>query len=431
MSAPGSATAREDEDARTPTATAPRVVITGMGVVSAIGIGLEQFADGLRSGRRAVLPITAFSTEGFNHHNGCEVTGFDPARWIRRVPLVELSKAARFSVAAARMAVLDAGLADEQLRRQRALVAVGTTDGGSDDLEGLVAVGLEQGFGAFPATVARRYPAAQLSNGIVAEFGLTDVEAVTVPTACASGNYAIGYGLDALRCGDVDIALAGGADAMCRRTFAAFCRLGTIAPDACRPFDVDRQGLLPGEGAAILVLETLESALARGARIHAEILGYGLTCDATHPTAPDRDGITRTIRAAHRDAGTAAEHIDYVSAHGTGTMANDVTEVAALRQAFGDVPLPPVVGLKSMLGHAMGAASAIATAACALSMTHGFIPPTVNHENTDPDCAVDCVPNHARPANPAVVQNNGLAFNGNNAVLILGRYPRPVAEPAR
>ncbi|MEU6221330.1 beta-ketoacyl-[acyl-carrier-protein] synthase family protein [Streptomyces sp. NPDC047022] len=399
-----------------------RVVVTGLGVVTSIGIGIETFTSGLREGRSGVRPITAFDTAAFAHRNACEVVDFDPARWITRVPVEELGRAGQFSVAAARMAVEDAGLTDDQLQQYRAMVTVGTTDGESRDLDGLAALNVSDGPASYPQSVARRYPASRLSTSIVRELALEDVEAVTIPTACAAGNYAIGYGFDALRSGDVDIALCGGADAVCRKTFLAFYRLGTIAPEACQPFDVNRQGLLTGEGAAVLVLESLESALARGARIYAEVLGYGLACDAHHPVAPDRDSIARTIDAAHRDAGVTPEQIDFISAHGTGTKANDITEVAAIRQVFGDRELPPTVSFKSMLGHSMGAASAIAAAACAVALTDGFMPPTINHEEMDPECAVDCVPNQARPADLEIVQNNALAFGGNNAVLILGKY---------
>jgi 3-oxoacyl-[acyl-carrier-protein] synthase II len=209
---------------------------------------------------------------------------------------------------------------------------------------------------------------------------------------------------------------------VCRKTFAGFYRLGTIAPERCQPFDRDRRGILTGEGAAILVMETLASATARGARIYAEVLGYGLNCDAHHPVAPDRDSLARCIELAHHNAGVRPDQIDFISAHGTGTKANDVTEVGAIRQVF-DVP-PPTISIKGMLGHTMGAASAMASAACALAINEGFIPPTINHGETDPDCGpdLDCVPNHARVAELNVVQNNALAFAGNNAVLILGRH---------
>ncbi|HEX5741031.1 MAG TPA: beta-ketoacyl synthase N-terminal-like domain-containing protein, partial [Pilimelia sp.] len=242
-------------------------------------------------------------------------------------------------------------------------------------------------------------------------------------TACAAGNYAIGYGYDAVRAGEVDIALCGGADAVGRKSFASFYRLGAMAPEVCQPFDRDRRGMLMGEGAGMLVLESADAAAARGARIYAEVLGYGLNCDAGHAVAPDGVSFARCMALAHRNAGVRPEDIDLISAHGTGTKVNDTTEVGAIRRAFPEPP--PTVSIKGMLGHTMGAASALGAAACALAITDGFIPPTINHRTTDPECAIDCVPNEARPADLRVVQNNALAFGGNNAVLILGRYGRP------
>ncbi|MFI9644792.1 beta-ketoacyl-[acyl-carrier-protein] synthase family protein [Streptomyces sp. NPDC052040] len=397
-----------------------QVVITGLGLVTSIGLGVEEFLAGLRAGRSGAKPITAFDTAGFAHSNGCEVAGFDPAEWIRTFTPEELGRAAQFSVAAATMAVDDAGLSPEELRGRRTMVSVGTTDAESRDLDLLVGEQLDKGPEHLTPGVVRRAHAGRLSSSIVRELGLTDVEALTIPTACAAGNYAIGSGYDAIRAGDVDVALCGGADAVCRKTFAGFYRLGTIAPEMCQPFDRDRKGILTGEGAGILMMESLESARARGARIYAEVLGYGLTCDAHHPVAPDRDSLARCMALAHRNAGISAGDVGFISAHGTGTKANDVTEAGAIRQVF-DTP-PPTVSIKSMVGHSMGAASALGSAACALAIAEGFIPPTINHRETDPDCGLDCVPNEARAAELSVVQNNALAFAGNNAVLILGRY---------
>ncbi|MFE2187795.1 beta-ketoacyl-[acyl-carrier-protein] synthase family protein, partial [Streptomyces sp. NPDC059455] len=270
-------------------------------------------------------------------------------------------------------------------------------------------------------TMARGGRAARLSAAVAHELGLTDVEAVTIPTACAAGNYAIGYGFDAVRTGEVDFALCGGADAMCRKTFAGFYRLGTIAPELCQPFDVDRKGILTGEGAGVLVLESLESALARGARIYAEVLGYGLNCDAYHQVAPNQSSVARCMALALENAGVKPGEVDLVSAHGTGTKANDITEARAIREVYGAAP-PRTISIKSMLGHTMGAASALAAIACSLAIVHRFIPPTINHTVTDPECEVDCVPNQAVEADLRIVQNNGLAFGGNNAVVILGKY---------
>jgi 3-oxoacyl-[acyl-carrier-protein] synthase II len=397
-----------------------RVVITGLGAVTSIGVGVEEFSSGLRAGRSGAKPITAFDTAGFEHSNGCEVVGFDPAEWLDRLDPDELGRASQFTVAAAKMAVEDSGMSRAELADRAVLVSVGTNDGECRDLDTLTGMQLDHGPEHLDPRIARRSNAGLLSLSVARELALSDVEAVTIPTACAAGNYAIGNGFDAIRAGDVDVALCGGADAVCRKTFSGFYRFGTIAPEMCQPFDRDRKGLLTGEGGGILQMESLESARERGARIYAEVLGYGLNCDAHHPVAPDQDSLARCIRLAHRNAGIKPADVDLISAHGTGTPTNDVTEAGAIWQVF-EQP-PPTISIKGMIGHSMGAASALAAAACALAISEGFIPPTVNHRETDPECGLDCVPNHAREAELNVVQNNALAFAGNNAVLILGRH---------
>jgi 3-oxoacyl-[acyl-carrier-protein] synthase II len=400
-----------------------RVVVTGVGVVSSLGIGADAFLEGLREGRSGARPISVFDTEGFAHSIGCEVVGFDPDIWIKELSVDDLGRASQFSVAATRMAIQDSDLDLAELREKSGLIAIGTTDGESYDLDHLVETEVRSGPEDLDPVVARRVPAGRLAAAVGQELGLFDIEAITIPTACAAGNYAIGYGFDAVRTGEVDFALCGGADAMCRKTFAGFYRVGTIAPEVCQPFDVDRKGILTGEGAGILVLESLESALARGAQIYAEVLGYGLNCDAYHPVAPNEDSVASAMKLALDNAGVKPEEVDLVSAHGTGTKANDVTEAHAIRQVYGAKP-PRTVSIKSMLGHSMGAASALAAIACSLAIVNRFIPPTINHVEMDPECDLDCVPNHAVEADLRIVQNNGLAFGGNNAVVILGRLDR-------
>lgn len=398
-----------------------RVVLTGLGVVSSIGLGAKEFLQGLREGRSGARPITVFDTEGFAYANGCEIKDFDPRDWIRTLETEQLGRAAQFSTAASRMALEDSGLDLAWLRERRGLISIGTTDGESYDLDQMVESELADGPGMFEPASALRVPAGRLSVSVAQELGLTNVEALTIPTACSAGNYAIGYGFDVVSSGEADFAFCGGADAMCRKTFTGFYRLGTIAPDRCQPFDVDRKGILTGEGAGVLVLERLESALERDATIYAEVLGYGLNCDAHHQVAPDRDSVAGVMRLALDNAGVAPHEVDLISAHGTGTKANDITEAGAIRQVFGDAP-PRTVSMKSMLGHSMGAASALGAIGCALAIANRFIPPTINHVTTDPECAVDCVPNEAVEADLRVVQNNGLAFGGNNAAVLLGRY---------
>jgi 3-oxoacyl-[acyl-carrier-protein] synthase II len=386
-----------------------------------MGRGIDTFLDGLRTGRNCARPISAFDTTGFSHANGCEVPD-DAAPGPQADPA--LGRSAAFAVDAAGLALADAGLVPEDLAEYPCAVAVGTTDGESRDLDDLVAQQVAAGdAAAMSAVIAARVQPLRLSAAVARAFGLERAEVLTLQTACAAGNYAIGYGFDAIRTGEVDVALTGGADALCRKTFTGFYRLGTIAPDVCRPFDRYREGILTGEGGAILVLESLDAALARGARIYAEVLGYGLTCDATHPVAPDAGGVARCITVALERSDLKPQDVDLVSAHGTGTKANDVTESTALKTVYGE-DVPKTISIKSMIGHAMGAASALGAAASALALRHQFIPPTINHRETDPACAVDCVPNQSVEAELSVVQNHGLAFGGNNSVLLLGR-----AEP--
>ncbi|MEU5032401.1 beta-ketoacyl-[acyl-carrier-protein] synthase family protein [Streptomyces milbemycinicus] len=400
-----------------------RVLLTGAGVLSSVANGVTEYKDALRAGRVGTAPITLFDTAGFQYARGHQVSDINLTDYIHRVPLTDLGRASQFSVAAARMAVTDAELAEEDLRSKRGLIAIGTTDGEGHDLDHLAETVLRHGPDRMEPEIARRAPALSLSMAVAKEFRLSDVEVSTIPTACSAGNYALGSGFDAVRSGEVDYALVGGTDGLCRKNFAGFYRLGLISPDECRPFDADREGLLTGEGAGVMVLESEESALARGAHVYAEILGYGLNCDAHHPTAPEEDSVARCIRLALDDAGLKPEDVDLISAHGTGTKTNDLTETRAIQQVYGATP-PPMVGIKSMIGHTMGAASALGAIAGALAITHGFIPPTANHRRPDPECPIDCVPNQSLDAEVRIVQNNGLAFGGNNAVVMLGKYAK-------
>jgi 3-oxoacyl-[acyl-carrier-protein] synthase II len=243
-----------------------------------------------------------------------------------------------------------------------------------------------------------------------------------IPAACAAGNYAIAHAADVLAAGRADLMLAGGADCFSRITYTGFARLGAIAPERCQPFDRNRKGMIPGEGAGVLVLEPLERALARGARVYAEVAGYGLSCDAHHMTAahPEGDGAARAMERALADAGLTPAEVDYISAHGTGTPTNDRLESLAVQRVFGEAaPRIPMSSIKSMIGHTMGAASAIEAAVCALTIATGRIPPTMNLE--EPEGDFDFVPNAAREQPVDVAMNNAYAFGGNNASVIFRR----------
>lgn len=396
-----------------------RVVITGLGVVSSIGMGAGSFADALRHGRSGFRSIQTFDSTGFPVAIAGEVPDFDAARWLRRIDAAELGRASRFAAVAARMAVADAG-ADERLLADGCCgVSVGTTDGESQVIDLLMSEWVTKGPRQLSAAWVPKVSASHLGVAVARELDLHG-EVTTISNACAAGNYAIGHAFDLISSGEADCMVCGGTDSVCRKNYAGFFKLGAITPTVVRPFDLNRQGILTGEGSGMLFLETLESAQQRGAHIYAEVLGYGLTSDANQMVVPDPSSIARCIRLAHAHAGITPDQVDYVCAHGTGTKVNDVAETAALRAAFGD-RLPPTSSIKSMIGHTMGAASALGAIACALAITQEFLPPTINFETPDPECVIDCIPNQAREARPNVVENHGFAFGGHNAIVILGR----------
>ena len=398
-----------------------RVVVTGLGAVTSVGFGVNEFAAALRRGASGVSKITVFDTTGFTSDLGCEVRNFAPGTWILNLDPATLGRSSQFSVAAARMALDDAGLTDHDLAGVWCGVSVGTTDGESQPIDRLNDTWVTHGPARLDPAVLKQVPSHRLATSVARELDVHG-EAVTIPAACAAGNYAIGHAFDLIREGEADFMLCGGADSMCRKTFAGFFRLGTIAPRMCQPFDKNRQGLLTGEGAGMLFLERLDHAVARAAHIYAEILGYGLNCDAHHMVAPNRESIAACMRLAHANAGISPSDVDYVSAHGTGTRANDVTEAAAIRDVFGGPP--PTSSIKSNIGHTMGAASALSAVACSIALDRGFIPPTINSIEPDPECGLDCVPNVARDAPLHVVQNNAFAFGGNNSIVVFSGDPR-------
>lgn len=396
-----------------------RVVITGVGPISSIGTGAESFHAGLAAGRSGVSPIASFDSTGFPHVMAGEVHDFEPARHVRHLDPARWGRTSLFSAAAARLAVQDSGIDDELLHTGRAGSCMGTTGGESQVLEQLTGESVDGGFEAVDGTRFAQVPAARLAAAVNEELGMLG-EAFTLSTACSASNYAVGHAYDAIRSGESDYMIAGGADSVGRWSHAGFFRLGAVAESQCRPFDRDRTGIITGEGGAAVFLESLDSAAARGARVYAEVLGYGLNCDANHMTAPDKDSIKHCMRLAHENAGVTPRDVDYISAHGTGTPANDLTEGSAICEVFEGSP-PPTSSIKSMLGHTMGAASAFSVIATVLAIHRSFLPPTINFENLDPRIeGLDPVPNEARDATVDIAQVNGFAFGGNNAITIFG-----------
>lgn len=396
----------------------PRVVITGLGPVSSVGVGVAAFAQAIREGRSGIAPITSFDTTGFPHVCAGEVRGFQPEAILRRLDARRWGRSTLFAAAAARLAVDDADVAGA-VESDRLAVAMGTTCGESQVIEAITRQVLDGGFASASPELVRQSPASRLSAGVSEELGATG-ESLTISTACAASNYAIGYAYDRLVHGDADVMVAGGADSVCRWVHAGFFRLGTLAKDSCAPFDRNRTGILTAEGGAAVVLERLEHARARRARVYAEILGYGLNCDADHMVAPNASSVAACIRLAHRNAGVGPAGVDYICAHGTGTPANDLAEFTAVREVFGDEP-PPMSSIKSMLGHTMGAASGFGAIASVLAIEQGFLPPTIGWSTPDPAMpGLVLVAASARSADVEVVQNHGFAFGGNNAIVMLG-----------
>lgn len=397
-----------------------RVVITGLGPISSIGTGAEAFGQAVRAGRSGISPISSFDSSGFPHYMAGEVGDFSPKDILRRLAIADWGRTSLFAAAAARLAVEDAGMDADELSRSRAGSSIGTTSGESPALEQLTAEWVDRGMPEMAPELVAQAGASRLANAVNQELGLTG-EAVTLCTACSASNYALGYAYDQIHTGDADFMLAGGADSVCRWAHAGFYRLGALTKEVCSPFDKDRSGILTGEGGAALFLESWESATDRGAHVYAELLGYGLNCDANHMVAPDPVSLADCMRGAHRNAGIAAEDVDYICAHGTGTPANDAMEARAVIEVFGEQP-PPMSSIKSMLGHTMGAASGFGAIASALAIDEGFLPPTINYRTPDPEiAAIDPVPNESRASRPRIVQNNGFAFGGNNAITILGQ----------
>lgn len=398
-----------------------RVVVTGLGTVSSIGIGADAFTSSLRAGRVGTAPIESFDTTGFPHVVAGEVKNFDAASVLTRLREEQWGRSSLLGAAAARLAAGDAGITDRELAPMRAGAIMGTTGGESVVAQRLAWQWVDRGLPNLDPDLIRQLPAGQIANAVSTELGLSG-DTLTVPTACSASNFALGYAYDLVRTGEADLMIAGGADAVNRNTHAGFYRLGALTEEVCRPFDAHRSGILTGEGGVALLLEPLDRARTRGARIYAEVLGYGMNCDARHMVQPDAGGIATCMRSAHRAAGVWPWQVDYICAHGTGTPTNDATEIAAIREVFG-ADLPPVSSIKSMIGHTMGAASGFGAVACCKAIQEGFLPPTATLEKPDETFGpgLDFVPGKGRPADVAIAQNHGFAFGGNNVIVLFGR----------
>ena len=406
-----------------PGTLAQPIVVTGLGVITCIGSGRQSFWERLIAGHCGISAVTAFDTSGFPVHHGAEVRDFDPSEYVFRTHPRDIGRASQFAIAASRLALHDAGISADQIDPESSGVVVGTTSGEPRVIEQFDDHFLGGTHKAAGREFIFRYPCNVLAANVARELGFAG-EVLTIPTACAAGNHAIAYAFDALRFGRAQLMLAGGADSFSRITYAGFARLGAISPELCQPFDLNRKGMIPGEGAGFLVLETIEHARERRAPVYAEIKGYGLTCDAHHMTAADPlgRGAARAMEVAIESAMLGSADIDYICAHGTGTPTNDRLETIAIKRVFGERShRVPVSSIKSMLGHAMGAASAIEAIACVLAINGSCIPPTINLHTPDPECDLDFVPLVARKCRVDVALNNAYAFGGNNSSVVFAR----------
>ena len=397
-----------------------RVVVTGVGVISALGNDRHSFAEALREGETGIGPLEGIDPDRLRFRNVGQVRGYEPSEHFDRRGLLTLARFGQFSVVTAREAVEDSGIdfSDEALALKTGAIT-GCGAGGLSTMDQFYIDFYCEGKDRFPPTVVpRAMPNAGASN-ISMEFGLGG-PTFTTSTACSSSNHAIGQAFHLIRSGVLDAALTGGAETTIElgnlRTWDC---MRVVSTDTCRPFSKDRSGMILGEGAATIVLEEYEHAKARGADIYCELVGFGMSADAGHITKPSVAGASRAIESALSDSGLDKSEIEYVNAHGTGTGANDPMETEAIRTVFGEhADNLAVSSTKSLHGHALGASGALEAAATAVAFKEGFIPPTANYNEPDPECDLDYVPNESRNTEIHAAVSNSFAFGGLNAVLV-------------
>ncbi len=408
-----------------------RVVITGLGIVSPVGTGLEKFWSSLTTGISGVGPVTRFDPAQFGTKIAGEVKDFEPTRYIGKKEARRMDRFTQFAVAATEMALQDAALDLEVENRDRIGVILGSGVGGIETLEEQTRVLAEKG----PGRVSPFFVPMMIANMGAGQIAISHClrgPNITSVSACASSSNAIGDAFKMLQYGRVDVMISGGSEAaITPLAMAGFISMKAMStrneePEkASRPFDAERDGFVIGEGSAILVLETLEHALSRNARIYAEIVGYGSTCDAYHMTAPDPTGhgAANSMKEALLDAGIEPTAVDYINAHATATPPGDKAETLAIKNIFGQHAYKLAISsTKSMTGHLLGASGGLEAIVCILTIVNGVIPPTINYEQPDPDCDLDIVPNTARAAYVNVAMSNSFGFGGHNATLVFKKY---------
>ena len=408
-----------------------RVVMTGAGAVTPVGNTAEEYWASLLAGRSGIGPITRFDASQMPTRIAGEIKGFDPLKYIDKKDDRKFDRFLKYAVACAVLAVEDAGLKTDRVDATRFGVLVGSGIGGIETLLEQYAILTEKG----PDRVSPFFVPmiiVNMASGVISmRFGARGPNS-SVVTACATGNHAIGDAMRIIQRGDADVMIAGGAEAIIvPLTIAGFCQMKAMSTrnddptKASRPFDAERDGFVCGEGGGLVVLESLEHARGREARIYAEIVGYGMTGDAHHMTAPDPegDGAARAMAAALRDAALEPSSVGYINAHGTSTPYNDKFETIAIKRVFGDhAKKLAVSSTKSMTGHLLGAAGGIEAIATAFALHHGMLPPTMNYEKPDPDCDLDYIPNQARKQEIEVALSNAFGFGGTNATLAFKKY---------
>lgn len=407
-----------------------RAVVTGMALISPLGMSVEETWQKLIRGESGISHITRFDASGFSTRIGGEVRDFNPEDFLDKKELRRLDRVSQFAVAGAKMAIQDAGLDIEKLDPFQFAVIIGSGIGGISTWEEQHTIFLEKGPNRVSPFFIPMLIINMVSANVAIALGAKGINYSPV-SACASGAHAIGEALRLIREEKAKVVLAGGSEAaLTPLALAGFCAMRALSTRndepqrASRPFDAQRDGFVLSEGAAILVMEELEFARKRGARIYAEVIGYGASCDAYHITAPDPqgEGAAFCMEAALRDAQISREEVDYINAHGTSTPLNDAVETLAIKKVFGERAFKiPISSTKSMIGHLLGAAGAIEFAVSLLTIRDGIIHPTINYENPDPQCDLDYVPNKAREQRVDTILSNSLGFGGHNVTLIARR----------
>lgn len=411
----------------------PRVVITGMGALTPMGMDVAESWESVLTGRSGIRRVTRWDASEFPCQIGGEIPTFKATDYgLNRKEARRMGRASQFAVAALRMAQADAGLPETVADPERSGVMMGTAIGGFDRMENAIETYRKKGWTRVnPFALSSALP--NIPSHHISLAANTVGPIGTQVTACAAGVQGVGEGAELIRRGSADLVFAGGVDALVEPSvFAGFCAMRAFptnyndAPDrASRPFDANREGFIISEGCAVLVLERLDHALERGARIYAEIIGQASSSDAHHLAAPDpqAEGAVRSMRWALQDAGIEPHEIDYINAHGTSTPLNDKGETLAVKKLLGEAAYnTPVSSTKSIMGHAMGASGAIESVFCAMVLHTGIIPPTWNYETPDPDCDLDYVPNAPRQANPTIAMSNAFGLGGQNASIVFRKF---------